>query len=312
MNLAKIAGFEVHHLAAHAPVAFHDDLFSVLRQAVLSGNSPQEPNDKTTTTTTAPARCLEPAGHFFDDGDLDLLGDWGSGAASQSGSSAPTPLLAPCAPPPGLPPPSEVSAPSCYDIADASELGDPSGVWLSDACSAHGYAAWQQPFQDHGHRQESLRTDFGSAGSATETRTTIMLQRIAFAHTETTVARALNDLGFRGTYDAIYVPRNRRKNTNLGYAFVNFLHPAYAAEAFVQCGDRPLGSLSDRACKVDYSSMQGVAFLQHAWRAPVEPVPMRADMANARRSFGIHTSSEGFAAHGCTGVRSGDMSRVAY
>lgn len=58
-----------------------------------------------------------------------------------------------------------------------------------------------------------------------------MLQRIAFAHTETTVARALNDLGFRGTYDAIYVPRNRRKNTNLGYAFVNFLHPAYAAEA---------------------------------------------------------------------------------
>lgn len=45
-----------------------------------------------------------------------------------------------------------------------------------------------------------------------------MLQRLAFEHTEDTVIEALNDLGFAGKFDAVYVPRNRRKTTNLGDA----------------------------------------------------------------------------------------------
>lgn len=70
--------------------------------------------------------------------------------------------------------------------------------------------------------------------------TTLMFQRLALSHTEETVAVALNMRGFQGTYDAVHVPRNRRKLQSLGYAFVNFVHPTHAARAMALCSGAPL------------------------------------------------------------------------
>lgn len=53
-------------------------------------------------------------------------------------------------------------------------------------------------------------------------RTTVMIQRITPRQTEMDVHRALMDVGLGGTYDLIYVPLNRKRTSNLGYAFVNF------------------------------------------------------------------------------------------
>lgn len=234
MMLAKMAGFGVQQDAAPAPIAFHDDL-SALAHCAMHGLGAE--------AAPPPMRCLEPAGHLFDDGDLDPVGDL---------LAALTPAPPAWRPPPGLSLPGAYPSetPSVGDVLESADFVAGGPTWASPGL-APGYV---NPTADH--------------------RTTVMLQRIAFEHTEETVAKALNDVGFRGTYDAVYVPRNRRKNTNLGYAFVNFTHPAYAAEAFVRCGDRMLGDLpTARACKVDYSSMQGVEFLKHAWKAPVDQAP---------------------------------------
>lgn len=92
--------------------------------------------------------------------------------------------------------------------------------------------------------------------------TTLMFQRLALSHTEETVAVALNMRGFQGTYDAVHVPRNRRKLQSLGYAFVNFVHPTHAARAMALCSGAPLLP-GEQPCNVEYSSLQGTEFLRH-------------------------------------------------
>lgn len=75
----------------------------------------------------------------------------------------------------------------------------------------------------------------------------------------------------------VHVPRSRRKRSNLGYAFVNFSDPAFAAQAVVACRGQPLGGCpTERGCNVEYSSLQGEEFLRHVEES-------RAQQASAPR-----------------------------
>mmetsp|Transcript_32978 Transcript_32978/g.94716 ORF Transcript_32978/g.94716 Transcript_32978/m.94716 type:complete len:291 (+) Transcript_32978:86-958(+) len=178
------------------------------------------------------ARHLEPAGDLFDTVDLDdgedlvdiSLVDISTSPTAATSTSAQK--TGALRPPPGL------------------ESGDPAST---SEFSTVMHALGDLPSQSTG-----------------DERTTVMLQRIAFEHTEETVSAALDRYGFSDTYDAVYVPRNRRKMINLGYAFVNFVHPTIAAEAIKRCSGRALGHFSDdRVCLAEYSSMQGERFFSH-------------------------------------------------
>lgn len=114
--------------------------------------------------------------------------------------------------------------------------------------------------------------------------TTVMLQRIPFALDEDDVYRVLDTHQLQGTYDMVYMPRNRKKHTNLGYCFVNFVHPVYAAACVQVFNNRPFceGGRVQRICSAEFSKQQGAAFLAERSAATASKVRERGRGAVGR------------------------------
>lgn len=101
-----------------------------------------------------------------------------------------------------------------------------------------------------------------------ETRTTVMLQRLPYHLTEWDMCRELDALGFASKYDAVAVPRNQKRGQNLGYAFVNFVDPSFAAACIEACRGLPFaGARPDKICFAEYSKNQGSTFIYDCLRA---------------------------------------------
>lgn len=66
-------------------------------------------------------------------------------------------------------------------------------------------------------------------------------------------------------YDFYYLPMDHRSNCNVGYAFLNFVHPLLALRFFVDFNERKWGKFkSEKICKVQFSRMQGKQeFVEH-------------------------------------------------
>jgi len=93
-------------------------------------------------------------------------------------------------------------------------------------------------------------------------RTTLMLQRISYELDEAGVRAILDARGFAGKYNAVYVPEKSSKRANLGYAFVNFEGPDFAALCISTCSGTHFGRADpSRICLVAYSRAQGLAFM---------------------------------------------------
>lgn len=102
-------------------------------------------------------------------------------------------------------------------------------------------------------------------------RTTVMLQRLTPKRTEAEVHRALVGVGLGGRYSIVYVPLNRRRTSNLGYAFVDFHTAEGAQECFRRVTNRALPGLTGRrTCRVAFSKMQGSDFVRHVRDARAE------------------------------------------
>lgn len=71
-----------------------------------------------------------------------------------------------------------------------------------------------------------------------ETLTTLILRNIPTAYSQQQLMELMDDLGFYGVYDFIYMPCNFKNGVNLGYAFVNLVSHQQAmrlTEAFSGC-----------------------------------------------------------------------------
>jgi len=112
-------------------------------------------------------------------------------------------------------------------------------------------------------------------------RTTVVLKNIGHELTEATVRSTLDERGFGGRYDFIRIPFDTKRMRNLGYAFVNFVHPNYATEFLRQCCGKPFGRTA-QACHAEYTERQGEAFFIKR-RPPndIEPGPMPANSSSS-------------------------------
>lgn len=63
-----------------------------------------------------------------------------------------------------------------------------------------------------------------------DTRTTVMLRNLPNNYTRLMVVNLLNQEGFKGKFDFLYLPIDFRSKAGLGYAFVNLCDPSYVQQ----------------------------------------------------------------------------------
>jgi len=92
----------------------------------------------------------------------------------------------------------------------------------------------------------------------THGQVTLMLQNIACKFTKEDLRVILEDLGMRGKFAFVAVPRVQTRRANFGYAFVSFRSAEAALECCALCQGRVLGpSNTKKTCDVSAARVQG-------------------------------------------------------
>merc|ERR1719440_1275571 len=61
-----------------------------------------------------------------------------------------------------------------------------------------------------------------------EGKSTVMMRNLPNKYTRALLLEELGRTGFNGSYDFLYLPIDAAMQANKGYAFINFVSPAYA------------------------------------------------------------------------------------
>jgi hypothetical protein len=108
--------------------------------------------------------------------------------------------------------------------------------------------------------------------SADGMSTSLMMRNLPNCYTREMLLALLNDEGFAGSYNFIYLPIDFRRGLGLGYAFINFVTPM-VAQGFHQhfSGFSQWRAPSDKVCEVTCSdTLHGLeALIDHYRNSPV-------------------------------------------
>mmetsp|Transcript_39469 Transcript_39469/g.73149 ORF Transcript_39469/g.73149 Transcript_39469/m.73149 type:complete len:333 (+) Transcript_39469:206-1204(+) len=74
--------------------------------------------------------------------------------------------------------------------------------------------------------------DVAAAGAGLSGFMTVMVRYIPSKYTQSKLRNEINNAGFEGTYDFLYLPLDLRAPGNRGFAFINFLSPQLAEEFY--------------------------------------------------------------------------------
>jgi len=119
-----------------------------------------------------------------------------------------------------------------------------SPAWDTDSASrssptrqSNGSARSAQPWRPlpreyrHSHvpKNMNLAEEYrNNTGKKKEPPTTLMIRNLPNRYTQRELISELEDLGFAGTFDFLYIPLDKGTMSNVGYAFVNFVEPYHA------------------------------------------------------------------------------------
>lgn len=87
------------------------------------------------------------------------------------------------------------------------------------------------PQYRHGHVPKNLNL-VEEYGQSSGPPTTLMIRNIPNRYTQRELIAELEELGFGSTFDFLYMPLDKGTMSNVGYAFVNFIDPAWAEKCF--------------------------------------------------------------------------------
>jgi len=117
------------------------------------------------------------------------------------------------------------------------------------------------PEMSHGQVPKNQNMEEMFSSSKDEPITTMMIRNIPGRYSQNDLMMDLSDLGLAETYDFLYLPMDKATSANVGYAFVNFVHPSKAQQciqSFEKFRFQRHQRSSNKWAKVSVAHLQGL------------------------------------------------------
>lgn len=165
--------------------------------------------------------------------------------------------------------PKDVSAESSNSECDKEEsVASPLEV-CSPACQKTKSGKKQASKEKNKGKKNQVRLPIDGTGKVT----TLMIRGIPCRLTQEHILSCLDEVGLAGTYDFFYAPRPVKSDSNLGYAFVNFIDEESAEKCTATLQGAPLQreARSKKLCTICPAHIQGLENLQASFRCASVP-----------------------------------------
>lgn len=226
-TLPKMSSLVQSHLLQHPP--HHLQKQYQHHESAWAETEFANPRARTNSGSSWLPRCSSNGSwaDSIDDDNDEMLGASG-GAAQDDTNLAAAPNSAP--PSAGYPCPT-----------GESPRGD-MGVWgesSSRDCSPRGdmarFGGWRTLPKEYRHGHVPKNLDLADKYKQVDTTdiTTLMIRNLPNRYTQRELIGELEDLGFAGAFDFLYIPLDKGTMSNVGYAFVNFVDSSWASKCMV-------------------------------------------------------------------------------
>jgi len=128
--------------------------------------------------------------------------------------------------------------------------------------NSHGQAVMQAKAS----KKQDLKK-FNKGAVNKDIATTLMIRGIPCSFSQETLISLIDDAGLKGKYQFFYLPRDGNRNSNLGYAFIDFVDQASADLCTQTFSGVPLApARSMKTCTISPADIQGLPALWKHFR----------------------------------------------